>query len=215
MFWRSFYCSSWDQLIFYKYSLYQMEAAHLKELVLHEKSWCSTNILYSISDGGWYYANILYISWMEAADLKVVVLEEISWFSTNILFCIRWRQLTWRRWYWTSSADILQIISVTDGSSWQSLIFYYSDGGSWSERAGIARDQLHHPRDGSPPWSTRYEMPWGTLYPSLHVFSFYPGDLDGFSSYSYYSDGVSLGYKWNKFQHIFIEDFSSQVLFLY
>jgi hypothetical protein len=40
--WPEEACIAWEQLIFYKYSLYQMKAADLKEMVLQEFSWCST-----------------------------------------------------------------------------------------------------------------------------------------------------------------------------
>ncbi len=70
--------------------------------VVHEYSWFSTNIP---------------CNQMEAAHLKEYVLHESSWYSTKII-CIRWRKLTWRSLYYKSLANVLQIFSVTDGSSW-------------------------------------------------------------------------------------------------
>ncbi len=103
--------TAWEQLLFYKDYLYQMEAADLKEHVLHESSCDSTKIIC--------------IRWRQLTWRSWCYMSSASKWKQLVIFnilCIRWRQLIWTsRCCKRSASSSKRWISPLEPSLWDAL----------------------------------------------------------------------------------------------
>ncbi len=126
--WHEGVDTAWDPLMFYKYFLLYIRWRQLQIFSVSDRTRWPEGACTALEQL-LFYKDYLYQ--MEPDDLKEHVLHESSCYSTKII-CIRWRQLTWRSLYCMRSADVLQILSISDGGSspegactaWDQLMFY-------------------------------------------------------------------------------------------